>query len=47
MELELEEDEEVLKMSDTMSEAAVTLLDKGNTLFRIILLRSPEPKQDI
>ena len=32
MELELKEDEEdqELKMSDTMSEAAVMLLDKGN-----------------
>ena len=51
MELELEEDEEdqELKMSDTMSEAAVMLLDKGNlnTLFRIFLLRSPEPKQNV
>ena len=49
MELELEEDEEdqELKMSDTMSEAAVMLLDKGNlnTLFRIFLLISSEPNK--
>ena len=49
MELELKEDEEdqELKMSDTMSEAAVMLLDKGNlnTLFRIFLLISSEPNK--